>query len=281
MMYRIRPLIADDLPLGLHLSRQAGWNQLEADWRRALELQPEGCFVAEWNGKAAGTTTTCIFGSVAWIAMVLVEESLRGRGIGAALMVHALAYLDHSGVATVRLDATPLGKPLYEGLGFAEQFRLARYEGNLPPLPLSPSAQVETAVSSDWEALTALDETATRTNRRKLLKRLCGEEMHSVRCVRHSGCVTGFLTSRPGAKATYLGSCIASTEAGPLLLADALDRYAGQRVFIDMPETNEAAIRLVETRGLSIQRYLTRMCRGVTVCEQIPLLWGSSGPEKG
>ena len=45
-MIRLRLMTGDDVPAGLALSRQAGWNQTEADWRRALALQPDGCFVA-------------------------------------------------------------------------------------------------------------------------------------------------------------------------------------------------------------------------------------------
>src|SRR6266851_2805185 len=107
-MTHIRLMTVTDLPLGLRLSSQAGWNQTEADWRRFLDLQPDGCFVAEWDGTPVGTTTTSIFGSVAWIAMVLVDESVRGRGIGTALMRHALDFLDRCGIPTIRLDATPL-----------------------------------------------------------------------------------------------------------------------------------------------------------------------------
>ena len=51
------------------------------DWRRFLALQPDGCFVAECDGRPAGTTVACIFGQVGWIAMVLVDASFRGRGI--------------------------------------------------------------------------------------------------------------------------------------------------------------------------------------------------------
>jgi hypothetical protein len=57
-MIRLRPLTAADLPLGLRLCGAAGWNQTEADWRRFLDLQPDGCFVAELDGTAVGTTTT-------------------------------------------------------------------------------------------------------------------------------------------------------------------------------------------------------------------------------
>src|SRR3954447_22763141 len=103
-----------DIATGVRLKGQAGWNQLESDWRRLLDLQPDGCFVAEIDGAAVGTVTTCRFGPVAWVAMMLVGEAFRGRGIGRDLMLRALAELDGQGVRSVRLDATPLGRPLYE-----------------------------------------------------------------------------------------------------------------------------------------------------------------------
>jgi len=118
-----------DLGLGLRLSRQAQWNQTETDWRRFLELGGEGCFIAELDGTAVGTTTTCIFDSVAWIAMVLVDVEARRQGVGSALLRHALAFLDAKGIETVRLDATPAGQPVYEKLGFQPEYLLTRYEG--------------------------------------------------------------------------------------------------------------------------------------------------------
>src|SRR5271166_6332252 len=82
LVMHIRLMTAADVPLGMRLKQQNGWNQLEADWVRALDLQPDGCFVAELDGTPVGTVTTCIFGAVAWIAMMLVEETMRGRGLG-------------------------------------------------------------------------------------------------------------------------------------------------------------------------------------------------------
>ena len=72
-MLQIRPMTLSDVPLGMRLKAQAAWNQLEGDWRRFLDLQPDGAFVAELDGTPAGTVTTCIFGPVAWVAMMLVE----------------------------------------------------------------------------------------------------------------------------------------------------------------------------------------------------------------
>jgi GNAT superfamily N-acetyltransferase len=278
-MIRIRSMTAADLPLGLRLSREAGWNQVEADWQRFLDLQPDGCFVAEWDGTPVGTTTTSLFGPVAWIAMVLVEEGFRGRGIGKALLGHTLEFLDHRRIPTVRLDATPLGRPLYERLGFTEQFRLARYEGVLPPDP--DQASGEAAPAEQWEALAALDEAVTGTDRRKLLLRLFAEQPDRVCLVRQGDHPAGFLTARPGRRAVQIGPCIAAPEVGPLLFAQAWHRQAGRPVFLDIPVANETATRLAEAQGLSVQRHLTRMCRGVPRCERLEWLWASSGPEKG
>ena len=98
-----------------------------------MDLGADGCFVAEWDGVSVGTTTTCIFESVGWIAMVLVNEAYRHRGIGTQLMEQALAYLDRKGVATARLDATPLGRPVYERMGFVAEHELVRLEGIAAP----------------------------------------------------------------------------------------------------------------------------------------------------
>jgi GNAT superfamily N-acetyltransferase len=278
-MTRVRPLTLDDLPLGLRLCRAAGWNQTEADWRRFLDLQPDGCFVAELDGLPVGTTTTCVFGPVAWVAMVLVEESVRGRGVGTALLNAALEFLDRRGVPTVRLDATPLGRPLYERLGFVTQFRLARYEGTLPPSP--EVTGVEAASPGQWESLAALDEAVTGTDRRRMLLRLFAEQPGDVRQVRQGDRPAGFLAAREGRRAVQLGPCVAVPEAGRLLFADAWHRYGGRHVYLDVPEPNETAARLAEEAGLTVQRHLTRMCRGVPVCEDVGRLWAGSGPEKG
>lgn len=297
-MIRIRPMTAADLPLGLRLSDAAGWNQLAADWKRFLALQPDGCFVAELDGTAVGTTTTCIFGSVAWIAMVLVAEAVRGRGVGTELTQHVLRFLDERKVATVRLDARPMAQSIYERLGFVEQYRIAHYEGTFPSTYSDVRDQMSeitdqearnhtltsdlrTLTSDLWEALLAFDFRITRTERRRLLALLFAEHSQNVRVLWDGPDVQGYLTARPGKKTLRLGPCIATADAGPLLLADAGNRYGGQLVSIDVPLPNEAAIQWVESHGLTERHTLSRMCRGVPVVEQVGSLWASSGPEKG
>lgn len=281
-------MTAADLAFAMRLKSEAGWNQLEADWQRFLAMQPDGCFVAELEGTAAGTAVATLFGPVAWIAMVLVESTLRGGGVGKALMRHALAFAEGGGAKSIRLDATPLGQPLYERLGFAPQYSLTRYAGALPNtgdnvianLPAA-SMGVRTASLEDYSSMLALDRAVTNTPREKFLSRMFDERPDALRVVERGGRIAGYLSVRPGSDALQLGPCIAAAGAGGELLADAFQRYAGQRIYWDAPSDHSSAIRVAQAAGLRPQRHLLRMCRGELIQDDTTRLWASSGPELG
>jgi GNAT superfamily N-acetyltransferase len=279
MTIHIRTMTIDDIALGLRLSRQAGWNQTEADWLRLMYFEPEGCFVAELDGSAVGTTTTCVLDHSAWIAMVLVDENHRRKGIGTHLLRHALDHLDSRQVSTIRLDATESGRPVYETLGFIPEYDLARYQGIAPSYPALLT--VADATSDAYPDIIEFDKVITGTNREKMLIRLLEEFPHGLRTFRRKGKIEGYVIIRPGANAVQIGPCIASSDAGPALLRDALNRSAGKYVFIDIPYDNAGAVKIAESSGLEIQRCFTRMYRGERVDDKLDALWASSGPEKG
>jgi GNAT superfamily N-acetyltransferase len=278
-MLHVRPMTRADVPLGMRLKAQAGWNQLEADWLRFLDLQPDGAFVAELDGTPAGTAATCRFGSVAWVAMVLVEQGRRNRGIGRALMEYALEFLDRAGVCTTRLDATPLGLPLYEKLGFVAEYTLTRFEGPSPSVAVPPG--VSPMSRKHLDGVLRLDRAVTGTDRARMILRLFDETPDEARVVEAQAGIDGYLLARPGTRAWQVGPCVARGGAGPLLLADAWQRHAGQMIFVDVPDANAPAHTLCRTAGLISQRSLTRMVRGEHIEERVADLWASSGPEKG
>jgi GNAT superfamily N-acetyltransferase len=277
--FTIRPLREADLPAGMRLKAQAGWNQTEADWRRLLDLEPAGCFAAEVEGEVVGTAVACLFGPVAWIAMMLVDEHYRGRGLGRALLEHALAFAEQTGARSIRLDATPMGRPLYEKLGFVEEFRLDRFGGKLLAKKEKGPA-VEKATPADLAEILSLDRAVTRTDRGKLLTRLFQEFGVHFWIARREGALAGYVTGRPGARAWFLGPCIADGEAGLALLSHVAREWAGREVFVDIIEGHPATAWAAE-RGLAPLRPLVRMGRGPRVEEDRDRLWASSGPEKG
>ena len=269
----------DDLGLGLGLTQQAGWNQTEADWRRFIELEPEGCFVGELNGRSVGTTTTCVFRKTAWIAMVLVEVNARGNGVGTTLLKHSIEHLKSRQVRTIRLDATSLGRPIYEKLGFVPDYGLARFEG-VAPRGKKSSAVVE-AGPGMFADLIEFDRRMTGRERVKMLGRLFEEFPENIRIVRRADEMEGFITMRPGANAVQIGPCTATPDAGSVLLCDGFNRCAGETVFVDIPLDNTEAVKVAESNGLTIQRSFTRMSWGRKAIDNAEASWASSGAEKG
>ena len=137
----MRRLRAEDIPAAAQLSAQAGWNQTEEDWRTLLELSPEGCLAIEVDGHLAATTTLLCYGRrLAWIGMVLTKAEYQRRGFARRLLAHALENADKMGIATMKLDATDQGQPLYESLGFRSEQEIERWSRpgeNAAQLPAS------------------------------------------------------------------------------------------------------------------------------------------------
>ena len=126
----IRLLAADDLDEAFGLSTAAGWNQRLADWRMLLQLAPAGSFAAVASGRIIGTAIGIDYGAFGWIAMMLVDPGWRGRGVGARLLESAMGAVPPE--TPIRLDATPLGRPLYQRYGFEEEARLTRHVAEPP-----------------------------------------------------------------------------------------------------------------------------------------------------
>lgn len=290
----LRALKKADLQFGLGLSAAAGWNQTIVDWQRALALDVGASFIASLDGSDVGTVTSVAFGPIAWVGLMLVDARVRGRGVGRALMERALATLDARGVRSVRLDATPLGRPLYEKLGFRLDYLLHRYAGT-PLADQAPRGDQLLAcrpfTKHDLERAAALDEQVAGVPRSPLLEALWRERPQGALVAIDgagdrphdgpSGSLRGFVLQRAGRLGTLIGPCLGDSTAGELLLAASLDQLSGSSVLVDIPERHAAAIRLATSRGLAPVRPLARMTRGPEVRDDVDRLWASSGPEKG
>jgi hypothetical protein len=247
-------------------------------------MQPNGCFAAESAGALVGTTVTCIFDEAAWIAMVLVDAAFRGRGIGTALLRHAIDFLDRQAVKTIRLDATSLGRPLYEKLGFVAEYQVARYEGELlrcGDLAVDESLTIAIATAQDVPLILGCDRIVTGTDRSKYLGLLAGEIGADVRVAKQGDDLAGYLITRPGRTAAQMGPCMGSPPVAAALLASDASTSNPKQVFLDIPLYNQAAVAVAEAMNLKVQRAFVRMCRGAPVSEQRTRLFASSGPELG
>jgi len=282
---RIRRLTRADLPFADELRRLAGWNQTVSDWQRFLTTEPEGCFLAEWDGEPAGTATTTTYGTaLAWVGMVLVHPGHRRRGIGRMLLGHCLDHLKALGVRCIKLDATPLGETLYRNLGFEAEWTLARWSGRATEFQANPAgAGLRPCSSTDLPGVEALDAAAFGVTRRPLLAALRVQSTAALVLESSTGCVAGFGMLRPGSRAHYLGPVVAdSPQAGLDLLQGLIARSQGEPLLWDIPDSNAAAVSWAKQHGLTLERPLIRMRLGGNVAPGDPQQqFALSGPETG
>jgi len=281
----IRPLVRDDLSFGHRLSTEAGWNQLLADWERTFAIDSTASFIGSFGGVDVGTVVAVTFDAIAWVGLMLVDPAARGRGVGRALMERVLETLDARGVRTVRLDATPLGQPLYESLGFRTDFLLHRHAGIPVKMHdarvLDHDLRITAATEADIGLIADLDEQVTGTRRKRLLERLRDERPLGGRIVWRGDALAGFVFERAGRLGTLVGPCLGDSMAGAVLLSTTLNSLAGMPTLVDTPDDHQQARELATQYGLEAVRPLTRMTRGKPVREIVERLWASSGPEKG
>ena len=105
----------------------------------------------------------------------------------------------------IKLDATELGVPLYESLGFREEGRIERW---VRPKGTPPGCTLRRRFAPDF----ALDRQAFGADRSGLLKVLAGIESASV-----AG--EGFAMGRSGSIAAYFGPCVARSASAARDLA--------------------------------------------------------------
>jgi GNAT superfamily N-acetyltransferase len=280
----LRVLRPDDLPFADSLRALVGWNQTLDDWRRFLALEADGCFLAEWDGVPIGTATTLRYAAdVAWIGMVLVHPDYRRRGIGRALLHHCLAWLQDRGVRCLKLDATPAGKPVYDGMDFQDEWTLTRWEHAGLPATQPSHAGLRPWRTSDAQLIGPLDAAAFGVSREKLVESLARQSRCTLVQETASGRIAGYGFIRPGSRATYLGPIVATSAAAGLQLAAALlAPGTGEKVFWDIPDANTAAADWARQHGFTPQRNLTRMYRGANLARSDPRQqFALAGPEVG
>lgn len=284
-LLQVRPMLRPDLPFANSLRALAGWNQTQADWRRFLKMQPQGCFLAQWDGERAGTATTMVYGSdLAWIGMVLVHPEYRRRGIGRGLLLKCIEYLQACGVRCIKLDATPQGRAVYEYLGFKEEWTLRRWEAEFSaPAGEKPYSHIRAWRKADALRYDPRDARAFGASRRELILELARQSHRALTYESKRDVPIGCGLLRRGAQASYLGPVSAtSPRAGMALIEALIAQGRSGRVFWDIPDLNGPAVDWAERHGFRVQRSLTRMWLGNNGRAGNPLKqFALAGPELG
>ncbi len=264
------------------LSAEAGWNQVEADWRFML-VAGTGFAARDAKGIPVGSALILPLGPhLAWISMVLVTATHRRLGLGTALLARCLETCLQTGLLGA-LDATELGEPVYRPLGFRDVFALRRWRLGraIAAEPGGVGVSIMRVTAVDLAAIAAFDRQANGVERAPLLAHLA---TRGAACVARNaqGGVLGAAFSRDGRVATQLGPIVAADASIARSLLVGLTRELAPPFILDVPLAQAAFSAVLAAHGAESPRGFMRMTRGEPgALTQAGSLFAIAGPELG
>jgi len=291
--YQILPFTEDDIPEAMELKNALGWNQTVAEWKRFIYLAEESCFKVVIDRHLAATCFLFIRDHIAWLAMLIVKEEYKRRGIGRALMEKSLEYCKHRGITLIKLDGTREAYPLYRGFGFLDEGEVGMFKGRIgslnnarPYAHHAPGLKLKQVDLKDLEGIVSIDTEAFGVSRAAMIERLLLDYPESG-FVAGEKEISGYVLFKPGHHSYQIGPLIASSprEANALLEA-VIERIGLENrkadICIFSPLSYSAAAHLFERKDFTCVRRLIRMYKGNKMlrgCDE--MLYALSGPEKG
>jgi GNAT superfamily N-acetyltransferase len=269
----IRPLTFEDLDEALRLSTAVGWNQTLDDWRMLLRLAPAGAVAAVFDPRdpfIVGTAVGIDYGAFAWIAMMLVDPAYRGCGVGRRLLEAAMDAVPSN--LPIRLDATPLGRPLYQRYGFEDEAALSRHvidhaslaEQRLARTPPAPFA-IQPLTDADLAIVVEQDCETFGGSRGAVLDwafRSAPQYAYTVRSDNADRGSIHYCLGRQGRLFDQIGPVVAGDDhIAHALISAALDAAGHRRVTVDAFDSKPAFVAALRADGFVVQRPLVRMCR--------------------
>jgi GNAT superfamily N-acetyltransferase len=254
----IRILTADHLDGALALSTLMGWNQRLEDWRTLVELAPSGCFAALDGDRVIATAIGIDYRRCGWIAMMLVAPEYRGRGLGGRLLEAAMAALPPD--LPIRLDATPLGRPLYERHDFALETSLTRHVRPAVTTDAAIPTEITPLLPADLPKVARIDTAIFGGVRSRLLERI--QSAGSEYAWRAGDAPIQYCLGRTGRLFDQVGPVAAANPQTAIALVTAALHHAdGKPVVVDSYDDQRAFVAWLQSAGFEAQRPLYRMRR--------------------
>jgi GNAT superfamily N-acetyltransferase len=250
-----------DMDSLMRLKDAEGWNQLEKDWALLISYQESVNLVAVLDNHIVGSLTAINYDNmVAWIGMMLVDKDYRGRGIARLLLLDAIAKLDKC--KSIKLDATPAGRPVYLKLGFIDEYILYRMTNpsassiSLAYVPF----KTEQIKPADVPEVAAFDKKVFGADRSELIRQLYESYPELAWHIKENNSIAGFCLGRRGQNFTQIGPVHASSSNGvKALLQSAINQVRGQALVIDIFALKPEIKGWLEACGFISQRPFTRM----------------------
>ncbi|MEU0911795.1 GNAT family N-acetyltransferase [Streptomyces althioticus] len=259
----IRRLTLRDLTACADLSEDRGWPREEHKWGLLLAAG-RGQGVDAPDGGLAAACVVTEYGpreqpSLAAVGMVLVAERHSRQGLGRRLMRHVL---EEAGTTPLTLHATPLGRPLYEELGFKVTGQAEMVRGHFVPSG-RPDVPTRTATADDLPAILRLDEEVFGMDRTHIVTRLPAFA-DQLRVAEEDGRIIGYTAAWPNIDTHVVGPLIARDTATAQALIASLAAHTNRPLRTDIDVRHRELLDWVKEHGLTPVAFNAVMTHGIT-----------------
>jgi GNAT superfamily N-acetyltransferase len=222
----IEPLAPRDREACIDLAARVGWTPEPAKWDVFFALG-RGFGIRGADGKLTSTVMLPEHDDATFVAMMIVDPALQGKGHARTLLSHALGQARPPAM----LYATPAGRPLYDRLGFVEVDRVRKFIGVAAKAAktVSNHATVRDGGCEDLARIVDHDAAAFGLRRSRMIRVLLARAERVVKDDRG-----GFALRWHSGDLHVVGPVVAQDPAAAMNLVDAALVGATGRVRIDV-----------------------------------------------
>ncbi|BCQ25162.1 GNAT family N-acetyltransferase [Caballeronia sp. NK8] len=244
--FAVRRMMPRDVDVALSWAATEGWNPGLDDARAFFAADPHGFFVGTWDDAPIGCISAVAYGDAfGFIGLYIVCPEWRGKGFGMRLWNHGMAYL---GARNVGLDGVLAQQPNYRKSGFVLAYRNVRYEGvaSSDEEPVD-GVKIVDALEIPFERMLDYDTRMFACERAAFLRAWLAQPPASARALvaLDGDALCGFGAIRRCGTGHKIGPLFADDLSAARSLFRALvSVLPGETVYLDVPESNPAAVAL-------------------------------------
>lgn|GEM_PF-287105 len=262
------------------------WGHTKRDVERCWKLEPNGCFIAEFQNKPVGHVFSIRYGKIGWIGLLIVNPESRGQNIGYALMKTTVDYLHRAGAETIRLEAVEKAVPLYQRLGFGEEFSSLRFHRQLQREKFQfEKAKTFQMCDDDVTKVAQFDAPHFGASRLSVLKSLYRDYPHLCFVAKEGGNIIGYVMARQTQNGFWIGPWVClNSETARRLFSTLVDAIEGEdsELRVGLPVLNTSGRGLMDKLSFQLTGKSIHMVLGSRGNQgHITNVYGIGGPEKG
>ena len=251
-----------------------------------FNYEPNGCFIAEINGKPAGHVFSISYGKLGLVGLLIVKAEYRRRGVGNLLTKRAIDYLQSRGVETIKLEAMLTIANLYRKLGFVDEYDSLRFVGVSGKITSLLSPYANSLKKEEITEFAKFDAECFGANRIKVLSGLY-QDNPQLCFVSYTGSkIAGYIMCRKTESGYRIGPWVCNLEnpqvARELLMKCIKTTGRNEKLYVGVPSVNNIAVKILHDFNFRQYSKGIRMYFGKKLeTERADGIFAIGGPEKG